>query len=107
MCVVASPVNVCALKLAQLVQDGLHHAQRLVVCVAAPPDLVHTQRLKEGVDGQQQAAQVNRLKAGGGGMGGDGSRGDSKLNDSTTKDNIGICGRARHEKHEQGGWVYV
>jgi hypothetical protein len=38
-----------------------HHAQRLVVAAAAPPDLVHPQRLEERVDRKQQLPQVHRL----------------------------------------------
>lgn len=43
-------------------QDGLHHAQWLVICMTAPSDLNHTQILKEAVDGQQQGPQVNGLQ---------------------------------------------
>jgi len=44
-------------------QDGLHHAQRLVVSLGAAPDLVNTQRLKEAVDVQQQRGDVNVLQS--------------------------------------------
>jgi hypothetical protein len=42
-------------------QDGLDHAQGLVISLAAASDLIHTQGLKEAVDGQQQGVQVNGL----------------------------------------------
>ena len=46
------------LELAQLVQHGLDHAEGLVVLLAAPADLVHTQTHEELVDGEEQQVQV-------------------------------------------------
>lgn len=44
------PVNVCATQLAQLMQDGLYHPQRLVVGMAAAADLLNTQSFEKAMD---------------------------------------------------------
>ena len=57
------PLACCTcLELAELVQDSLDHAQRLVVLGTPPPDLVNPQAHEKGVDAQQQLIQVNVLQ---------------------------------------------
>ena len=43
-------------------EDGLDHAQRLVILCATPSDFINAQAHEEGMDAQQELIQVDALQ---------------------------------------------